>query len=323
MADHKRGPRSATERLRRLLVMVPFVMERGEVTVAELAARFQLGESEVISDLERIAMCGVPPYGPDDLVDLFVDEGVVYAGAARIFTRPFRLTAPEGFALLAAGRAGLELPGADADGPLARALDKLERALGEVDLDVTIGRPAFADAVQSAVNDGERIRVRYWSAARDEVTERVVDPQAVFTDRGNWYLLADDLGAGGERRFRIDRIESVVPTGEAAVRRDIVPPDSVEWFADDTVTTATLRLAPGAWWILGRYPTRAVTDLPDGGYEVVLPVSSERWLARLILRAGGDAVVVAPESWQDLGSDAARRVLARYERGGSNVPSTS
>jgi proteasome accessory factor C len=139
MSSTRRGPRSAPERLRRLLVMVPWVMERGEVTVAEVAERFQLTEKEVINDLERVAMCGVPPYGPDDLVDLFVDEGVVYAGASRIFTKPLRLTTPEGFALLAAGRAGLELPGAEPDGALARALDKLEDKLGAPDVDDQAG----------------------------------------------------------------------------------------------------------------------------------------------------------------------------------------
>jgi proteasome accessory factor C len=197
--SQRRGPRSAAERLRRLLVMVPWVMERGEVTVAEVAERFQLTEKEVINDLERVAMCGVPPYGPDDLVDLFVDEGVVYAGASRIFTRPLRLTTPEGFALLAAGRAGMELPGAEPGGPLARALDKLERTLGAPDLDVSIAKPALADDVARAVEDRAQLRLTYWSAAKDTVIERVVDPQAVFSDRGNWYLLGDDQGAAADQ----------------------------------------------------------------------------------------------------------------------------
>ena len=51
--------RGAEERLRRLLVMLPWLMERGEVPLAEVAERFRLTESEVAADLELVAMCGL------------------------------------------------------------------------------------------------------------------------------------------------------------------------------------------------------------------------------------------------------------------------
>ena len=120
----RRGPRRSGERLRRLLVMLPWLMERGEVPVAEMAARFELTEAELVGDLELAALCGLPPF-IDEMIDVFIDEGVVFAGVPRLFTRPLRLTAPEGFALLSSGRAAMQLPGADPDGALARALDKL------------------------------------------------------------------------------------------------------------------------------------------------------------------------------------------------------
>jgi proteasome accessory factor C len=300
--------------LRRLLVMVPWVMERGEVTVAEVAERFQLTEKEVINDLERVAMCGVPPYGPDDLVDLFVDEGVVYAGAARIFTKPLRLSTPEGFALLAAGRAGLELPGAEPGGALARALDKLEQKLGAPDVDVTTSKPALTDEVAAAVEDRAQLRLTYWSAANDQVTERIVDPQAVFSDRGNWYLLADDVGAKGERTFRIDRIEHMERTGEGTTPRSVSIPAGVRWFADDPMDEVTLRIAPEASWLLTRYPSRSITEQADGSFEMVLAVTSERWLARLLLRVPQGVMVISPERWQQLRRTTAADVLARYRR---------
>ncbi len=127
------GPRNAEDRLRRLLVMLPWLMEVGEVPLAEVARRYDLTEAQVQQDLELVAMCGLPPF-VDEMVDVFVDEGMVYVGVPRLFTRPLRLTAPEGFTLLAAGRAAMELPGADPDGPLGRGLDKLAAVLGEAGL---------------------------------------------------------------------------------------------------------------------------------------------------------------------------------------------
>ena len=55
-------------------------------------------------------MCGLPPF-VDEMIDVFIDEDVVFVGVPRLFTRPLRLTAPEGFALVAAGRAAMQLPG--------------------------------------------------------------------------------------------------------------------------------------------------------------------------------------------------------------------
>ena len=111
----RRGPRPTGDRLRRLLVMLPWLMERGEVPVAEMCHRFELSEQELVKDLELAAMCGLPPF-VDEMVDVFIDEGVVFAGVPRLFTRPLALTAPgvesrvyTDLAVLSVGPAGFEV----------------------------------------------------------------------------------------------------------------------------------------------------------------------------------------------------------------------
>lgn len=313
-APRRRGPRPTNVRLRRLLVMLPWLMERGEVPLAEMAQRFRLSESELVAELELASMCGLPPF-VDELIDVFVDEGTVYAGVPRVFTKPMRLTAPEAFALVAAGRAALQLPGADPDGPLSRALAKLDAALGEADLAVEMAAPPESDVLVAAATSGEVVEIRYWSAARETSTDRRVAPRAVFADRGNWYLLADDLdllaaGADAQRTFRLDRIERLVPTGAHVDVREVERPE--EWFADDSVATAVLRLAPPAMWAVERYPVRSIEPIAGGGAEVELAVASERWLSRLLVRLGPHVEVVEPAAWRSLAADTARSVLARY-----------
>lgn len=304
------GPRPAAERLRRLLVMLPWLMERGEVPLAEMAATFHLTEDQLVKDLELVAMCGLPPF-VDELIDVFVDDGMVWAGVPRVFTRPLRLTAPEGFALVAAGRAAAQLPGADPDGALSRALDKVAVALGEPALDVELAAPARAEELNDSARRGAVLRLRYWSPSSDTVTERRIAPRTVFTDRGHWYVLADDLDAGGERTFRIDRIEELVSTGETVPVREVAAP--TQWFTDDEeVAAVEIVLSPRAAWVAERYPVTSVESGPDGSVRVVLPVRSERWLARLLLRLGPDARVVAPDAWADLAADRAASVLALY-----------
>ena len=310
------GRRSAEERLRRLLVMLPWLMERGEVPLAEVARHFRTTPDAIAADLELAAMCGLPPF-VDELIDVFIDDDVVVVGVPRLFTRPLRLTAPEGFALVAAGRAAMELPGADPEGPLGRGLQKLAAALGDDGVVVELPRSdALDDAIETvtqAVRRVERLSVRYWTPSRDEVTERRITPRQVFHDRGEWYVAADDERSGERRTFRIDRMESVKPTGEFGEPDDDGTVVALgEWFADGGLPRVTLRLSPAATWVTERYPVAEVVDVGHDIVEARFTVASERWLERLLLRLGREAEVVDPPEWRSLGRDAAARLLARY-----------
>ena len=309
----RRGPEPAGTRLRRLLILLPWLMERGRVPVAEAASRFGISREQLIHDVELAAMCGLPPY-VDEMIDLFVDDDVIYAGVPRLFTRPLRMTAREAFSLLASGRAALELPGAEPDGALARALDKVAAALGGAPvLRVDVPRPAFLDAVQSAADRGRRLSITYFVANRGERSDRVVDPVAVVGDRGHWYLQALDHAVGEERWFRVDRIEHLAETGEASAAG--IPPasEAPDWLAQFAeATVARLRISSDGGWITERYPVISV--VPDGADHLVveLPVLSVRWLERLLLRLGPPVEVLDPPELRGTGPAAAARVLARY-----------
>ncbi len=308
----RRGPRPTGDRLRRLLVMLPWLMERSEASLSEMSDRFGISESELVKDLELAAMCGLPPF-LDEMVDVFIDDGKVYAGVPRLFTRPLRLTAPEGFALLAAARVAMQLPGADAGGALARALAKLAAALGDDAVVVDTPQPPATAAVAEAAQKCQRLHIHYWSPAADRRTERDITPRRVFVDGGAWYVIADDHLSGESRTFRIDRIEALATTGVIDTPRDVEVPAGGMWFADADLPTARLRVAASETWVAERYPTRSVSAIKNG-WELVVSVASEHWLEQLLLRLGADAQVVGPPEWRDLGARAARTLLANYER---------
>jgi proteasome accessory factor C len=309
----RRGPKPTSERVKRLLVMLPWLMEQGVVPLRDVAARFGLTEAEAVRDIELAAMCGLPPY-QDELVDVFIDDDMVVTGIPRLFTRPLRLTAPEGFAILAAAGAALELPGADLGGPLARALDKLSKVLGPSPVVVDAPAPPFADDLVAAATAGARVRMQYTKAFSDETEERYITPRRVFFDRGNWYVLADDHERGEERHFRIDRVASMALTGETDTLREVQAPAGDDWFADAGLPTVTLDLAPGGAWVVERYPVVS-SEATEGRHRVVLSVAHEAWLAELLLRLGPDATVVAPLEWASLGRDAAATLRSVYKPG--------
>ena len=319
------GPRNAEDRLRRLLVMLPWLMETGEVPLADVARRFDMTETQVQSDLELVAMCGLPPF-VDEMIDVFVDDGIVFVGVPRLFTRPLRLTAPEAFSLLTSARAAMQLPGADPDGALGRGLAKLATALadagvattevsvGSVGSDDTVGvvvdlaRPELADVLAESAATGAELAITYFSPARAEMSRRSIVPRHVYTDGGNWYVVADDDRSQSRRTFRVDRIESAEATGRTVEVESTSPPE--RFFDDVDVPRATIRFGPAARWVLEQYPIDEATESADGWVEVRLPVASERWLARLLIRLGPDAVLVEPADNPAI--EVARTVLARY-----------
>jgi proteasome accessory factor C len=297
--------------------MLPWLMERGEASVAETARRFDLSERDVAKDLELVAMCGLPPF-VDELVDVFIDDGMIFVGVPRLFTRPLRLNAVEAWELLAAGRAAMELPGADDDGPLGRGLDKLAAALGGDDtagFRIDLDRPEAATSLAEAAEAGRQVRIEYWSPARDEITERLILPRQVFTDRGEWYVTADDDRSGEVRIFRIDRIETLEPTGVTLPPSDSPLPVPGDWFTDGSIPRVTVRLAPAARWVIERYPVDSV-DGPDedGWVTATLAIASERWFTRTLVRLGANAEVVEPDEWAAAARAAVARVLERYRR---------
>jgi proteasome accessory factor C len=305
------GPRRTADRLRRLLVILPWLMEHGDTPLADLAERFDISEANLIKDLEMASMCGLPPY-LDEMVDVYIDDDMACVGVPRLFDRPLRLTADEGVALLAAVKAALVLPGADQEGALARAVAKLAAAVGDPgELEIDVERPVVLDVVRAAAEGGEKLDITYWSAASDEVTRRRIAPLSVLLERGRWYVAADDERTGEGRLFRIDRIEDAAATGEH-FERHAVPTAVASWLSSGDATEVTLRLPESGRWVAETYPVAEVRDLSGGGLEVRLAVLSQRWLERVLLRVGPDAAVIEPQSMCSVGCEAAERLLARY-----------
>jgi proteasome accessory factor C len=322
--------RDAGMRLDRLLAVLSWLAQRGQVTLTELGDRFKMTPEQLVSDLELAACCGLPPYTPDRLMEIIVGEELVEAQLGPELGRPRRLSAQEGFAIAAAARASAAARGVELDDsdPLARALAKLEAALGNSGLvGVELGEPAHLATVREAASSGSQLRIDYMSAWRDARSERVVDPVALTAYGGYWYLDAWCHTAGGKRRFRVDRILAAEPTGElaedhAADHEETKPDGSSSPGSSNMAPfvpgpeAAMVRLAIPAdsAWAVESVPVIDRSTLSDGRTVVTLGVVSTVWLERLLLQLGPTAEILEPVELRDLGSEAAKRVLGNYER---------
>ena len=315
----------AAIRLRRLLTVIPWIVDHQGSNLDELAARFGIKVGDLERDLELIPFCGLPPYTPDRLIDCEVVDGRVFLRFAEYFARPLSLTPGEGFSLLAAGQALLAVPGADPKGSLAAALGKLAGVLGAGDgMAVELGPARYLEPLRAAAAASERVEIDYYTFGRDELTTRRIDPRAVFAAAGQWYVDAYCHRAGDDRLFRVDRVRGVRPTGEhfdtAAGGSGSASPGNPGgsgmspgmFHPRPSDRRVTLLLNAGAAWVPESYPVESVEEMVDGRLKVVLVASERAWLERLLLRLGPAAEVLDPAEVRAEAAQAARRLLARY-----------
>lgn len=316
---------TATARLSRLLTMVPWLVNRQGIDVQQAADDLGVSVEQLEADLNLLFLCG---YGqmPDELIEADWEGGRVFVSNVDSISRPLRLGVDEAVTLIVGLRALREVPGLAERDALDRALAKLEGVAGSAADPANRVRAAMTDdaapevlgALRSAVSKNRRLHLRYLVPARDEATERDVDPMRVVHLDGHWYLEGWCHRATATRMFRVDRIEDAQvldadgtpPPG--AHQRDL----SIGTFQpgpDDLAVT--LRLLPGATWMSDYYPVESVRELSavDGGGQVVtLRTADTAWLRRLVLRLGGRAVVLDPPEVAADVCGAAREALTAY-----------
>ena len=305
-----------TTRLVRLLNMVPYFVARPGISKAQAAAELGVTAAQLQVDLEQLVVCGLPGYGPGDLIDLtFYEENIDVFATAGV-DRPLRLTSPEATAVVMALRALVDMPGVVDPRAARSAIAKIEAAAGAAarpDADEATDDTSAATVVREAVARHRALDIDYYAASRDTVTHRVVDPIRVVLIGNHSYLEAWCRESEGVRLFRFDRIDAAAVREEpAAPPHPGAPPDTALFDADPSLPAATLRVGPAAAWMFEYYPMRLQRDLGGGVCEATMTYASDDWMTRLLLGLGADVAVVAPESLVTRVRDAAAAALDNY-----------
>ncbi|MDQ2708522.1 MAG: WYL domain-containing protein [Actinomycetota bacterium] len=305
-------------RLPRLLSLVPYLLAHPGVRVAEVAADFRVTEEQLRRDLELLWMCGLPGYGPGDLVDLSFSGDTVTVTEDAGMRRPLRLTTAEATALLVALRALAEAPGMVDTEVVRRALAKIESAVGAVVIpggvavDIAASEEATTGTVRAALDHRRALRIRYYTASRDVVADRTVDPMRLLLVEGRGYLEAWCRSAEGVRLFRLDRIDEVEELPEPAAAPPSARPTDLSaglFRPAPEQQVAVLRVEPAARWVGEYYPVDEIVESPDGGAEIRMRYSDDAWMVRLVLGLGGRARVLSPPALRTAVAERARAAL--------------
>lgn len=305
------SPRTVS-RINRLLAMLPWVIANPGAAVDEVCERFGYTRTDLVTDLNTVFVCGLPGYGPGDLMDASIDDDEVVVEMAEYFARPLRLTAPETLGILASGKA---VQSSGSGGPaLDRAIAKLEQTLlpdGVEAVVVDLPEPSLAGDLRKAANDGAVVRIDHTSIATGDRKMREIEPWSVFTTLGNWYVSGHCRTADGERVFRIDRIRAVVPTGEQFDARPASHRHAVRYTPSDDDAQAIIRLEDSARWVAEYYPVEVLADATDG-MTIRMSVGDPAVAARLLVRLGDKAELVEGPEVALATTGLRERILKRY-----------
>lgn len=315
---------AVSTRLVRLLNMVPYFQANPRITYAEAATDLGVSVEQLREDLNQLWMCGLPGYGPGDLIDFEFSGDTIEVTFTAGIDHPLRLTSPEATGVLVALRALAEVPGMVDPQAARSAIAKIESAAGTVGHGGTaVDDPApieseAAAAVREAVRDGRALSIEYYSASHDVLTSRIVDPIRVVLVSDHSYLEAWCRTAEGVRLFRFDRIVAAQVLDEPsappppAVQAE---PDTSLFDADPSLPSATLLIDRSAAWMFDYYPLRVRRELPDGGWEAAMTYASDDWMARLVLGFGSAVRVLEPAELADRVRESAQAALRAYGDG--------
>jgi predicted DNA-binding transcriptional regulator YafY len=326
-----------TDKLIRQLSLVAFLMaERRALTARDVKTNVE-GYQEMsdeafarrfYSDRAELIALGVPLKSQRDE---FTGEELYTLRSEQYFLPPLELSDDE-LAALQTYLYALEGRFAYAE-PLRLALQNL-----------ALGRPGFPEAptrtavrverldpdyspelqgrlskLEGAISKQRTVKFTYWSISRDATGERTVNPLALLNDNGIWYVVAEDLDAGGMRKkFRVSRIRSDIRFATRRERDFRFPADfhideyrdKTPWQLGDIVGEARIEVSPDtAWWVERTFGRAGRVE--DGVF--VTEYSNLDQLASWVLRQDGRAVPLEPDDLRRVVGQALRDVREAHE----------
>ena len=315
-------PLQAQDKLTFLLALVPYLLERDRVGVAEAAAHFRVKPEQIREAVRLIAVSGVPgetrTYQYEDLFDIAWDDfeendQIVITNHVAIDDSP-RFSAREAAALIAGLQYLSALPENADRAAVASLMSKLSRGASALPSSLAVEAnesDATLALIRESVSQSVQLEFDYLSST-GESERRRVDALLVESVDADWYLRGWCHLREAIRTFRLDRISNIIVTDQPISHRvdDVTLPDTLFEGSDDDLVV-TIDIAASAETLLADYiPEGANREVLGDRVRTTVRVSHYHGLKRLVASMPGVASVVAPPE--------ARRVVADWAAAGAS-----
>ena len=311
----------AQENLVLFLALIPYVMDRGEVSVAEAADTFGRHPDDITKAVELIACSGIPgdtsAYLHADLFDidwdLFVDEGIIRFENTIVIDSQPGFSAREMSALIAGLQYLAQHPAWAGRRDVAELLEKLSVTTPTLVVK-GVAPTATIDTLTQAIDQAHQVVMSYVNKRGERIT-RTVDPIAVDSRDEVWFFRAWCHTRQALRTFRVDRIETVeVTTTPAGRHDDLLSPEQWSVFSpSDSDLVATIEFSAQALPLVAEYVDRHTTPEKTGDvYVARVPFAHLESLARFVSKHPGLVRVLGPAEATEHVASWARDALANY-----------
>ncbi|MEM6348935.1 MAG: YafY family protein [Bacteroidota bacterium] len=220
-------------RLSRLAAILTYLQSKKLITATEIAKRFEVSVRTVYRDIRALEASGVP---------IYTEEGKGYSLVEGYRIPPVMFTEEEANALITAESLIIRNKDTSLVKHYVEAITKIKAVLGYEEkekADLLSQRMVFIQnlglnttsdyltSIQSAITNFQCIDLRYLSLYKEELTQRRVQPLALYSTHENWIMIAYCELREAQREFRLDQIQSLAVSEDLFEAHDF---DLLEYF---------------------------------------------------------------------------------------------
>jgi len=284
-------------RTARLLDLVPYVASHQGIEIAALAQNFNVTQSQMISDLTTLWMCGLPGYTHLELMDLSFDSGFVTIHNAQTLSIPRSLNSEETIALLLGLDVVIESLPTERSDLRDRARALVEKLSARISIKAKLTAiPSAAGSVraliENALTKDSWVEITYHSSYSDTVSTRLIHPLELRIEGGYEYLWAICHSARNLRVFRIDRIQKLVPSSA---------PETPLYAVENVHTRPRAAME------------RFSLDRDSPSQKNEISSFSSEWVQRSVMASSGSVEVLEPSGLRHEIVTNAQAILDRYK----------
>lgn len=284
--------------LNRLLGIIYTLMNKGTVTAAELARRYEVSVRTIYRDVEALSMAGIPVYarkgknGGISLTEQFVLDKML-------------ISKEEQQEILSA-LASLREIGAGQEETLQKLGEFFRAETANwvaIDFSDWSGRRKdLFEQIRQAVL-GRHVMVFDYYGQYGEMRHREVEPMQLLFKEYTWYLRAFCRKKGAMRLFKVLRMKRVQVMEERfELRQNLMrmPEDVKMCFGGMCIPEIVLQVdKKEAYRIYDRFEEEEITVLPEGNFLIRMHCPIDDWLYGVILSFGPSAKVLKPKEVEE------------------------